>query len=71
MGHVGREEAKKNEPGPVLTADQVQATGDSAGDAVREGAHDVADAADTAADKVGDVLQMPDNKARLWTVRMQ
>jgi len=22
-------------------------------------------------DKVGDVLQMPDNKARLWTVRMQ
>ena len=38
------------------TDDRVEATADRAGDSVREGAHDVGEAADTAGDKVGDKL---------------
>ena len=37
--------------------DRVEATGERAGDAVREGAHDVGEAADTAGDKLGDAAR--------------
>ena len=39
------------------TGDRVEATGDRAGDEVRQGANDVGDAADDAADKVGDAAR--------------
>ena len=39
------------------TGDRVEATGDRAGDEVRQGAKDVGDAADNAADKVGDAAR--------------
>jgi hypothetical protein len=39
------------------TGDRVEATGDRAGDEVRQGAKDVGDAADDAADKVGDAAR--------------
>ena len=39
------------------TGDRVEATGDRAGDEVRQGANDVGNAVDTAADKVGDAAR--------------
>ena len=39
------------------TDDRVEATGERAGDAVREGANDVGEAADTAGDKLGDAVR--------------
>lgn len=39
------------------TDDRVEATGERAGDAVREGANDVGEAADTVGDKVGDAAR--------------